>query len=101
MQKTTFNTGFMCKNCGPVKESTKRTIAKVQRDCCKVCSDPVTKWTRPLKERAGRCRNCANASFTMKVGKGKVRGQLIRKCKRCGQVDSVESGEVLEPGEEG
>lgn len=93
---TTFNTGFMCASCGPVQESKKRSIAKVQRDCCKICDSPVVKWSRPMNERAGRCRNCANASFKSKV----ANGIFMRTCNECGEVINPDNGEVLTPGKE-
>lgn len=77
-----FNVGWLCKECGPVAESKKRSINKVQWDCCKDCGGIVTKWERPLNERDGRCGNCANAAFTSAI----VKGQLLRCCKTCNEV---------------
>lgn len=94
MQTTTFNIGWMCKNCGPVQESKKRSIAKVQRDCCKECDSPVVKWSRPLNERAGRCRNCANTSFKSKIHLS----VFMRECKACGEIMNPDNGEILTPG---
>ena len=70
----TFNNGWKCQKCGPVKESKKRTIAKVQYDCCKVCGSVVTRWTRPMTERDGRCSHCGEGAFSLAV----VSGQLLR-----------------------
>lgn len=91
-----FNIGWMCQECGPVAESKKRAIAKVQYDCCKVCGGIVQKWTRPLNERAGRCKNCAGASFTMAL----VKHQLLRCCKQCGEVVNTDQDcKVVRKGE--
>jgi hypothetical protein len=77
-----FNIGWMCKECGPVQESKKRSINKVQWDCCKVCGGIVTPWERPLNERSGRCGNCGNGSFKLAMFKG----NLLRCCKKCDEV---------------
>lgn len=82
-----FNRGWMCKECGPVEESKKRTINKVQWDCCKTCGGIVMAWERPLNERSGRCGNCANASFSSAM----VKGHLLRCCKVCKEVIDIDA----------
>lgn len=89
-----FNSGWMCKQCGPVKESKKRSINKVQFDCCKNCNEVVTKWERPINERAGHCGNCGNASFKLAM----FRSDLLRKCKQCGEVYNTDKREVKRKG---
>lgn len=93
---TTFNTGFMCPKCGPVQECTRVTKRKVTRDCCKVCDSPVVKWSRPLNERAGRCRHCANASFHSRIHLS----IFMRTCNKCDEVVNPDNGEVFTPGKE-
>jgi hypothetical protein len=91
-----FNQGWFCKECGPVKESKKRSIAKVQYDCCKDCGGIVTEWERPLNERAGRCRNCAASGFEMAIHKG----HLIRNCKTCNEVYDIDADKLIQKGKE-
>jgi hypothetical protein len=91
-----FNQGWLCPECGPVPDSKKRSINKVQWDCCKACGAIVTRWERPLNERSGRCGNCANGSFELAVRKGR----LLRKCKKCNEVvDTDEECKVKRKGD--
>lgn len=46
----------------------------------------------------GLCRNCGYGSFTLGVGKRKLAGQLLRCCKKCQQIESVETGVLLKKG---
>lgn len=92
----TFNQGWLCEKCGPVKESKKRTIQRIRRDCCKGCGGIVTPWERPLNERPGRCGNCANAGFKLAV----VKGQLLRNCKKCSEVINPETKKIIRKGKE-
>jgi hypothetical protein len=91
-----FNQGWLCKECGPVPESKKRSIAKVKYDCCKVCGGIVTPWERPLNERTGRCGNCGHGAFTLALHKG----QLLRCCKQCIEVYNTDTHEVIRQGKE-
>lgn len=90
-----FNNGFYCTNCGPVEKAKKKTINKKQCDVCMVCSEIVEKWTRPLKERAGRCSNCSGASFTLAI----VKSRLLRCCKQCKMVIDPDTKEIIREGE--
>lgn len=92
-----FNNGFKCPNCGPVQESKKKTIKKVQYTVCKICEAIVTPWQRPLNERAGRCGNCGNAHFELKIHNH----ELLRRCRHCDEVFNTDSGKVLRKGKEG
>lgn len=96
----TFNTGYLCKSCGPVKEMEKKTVRKASIECCKACGGSVTKWSRPLNERAGRCNNCSYGSFELGMGKGKMKGFIIRKCKKCHEISNGETGDILIKGKE-
>jgi uncharacterized Zn finger protein len=91
----TFNKGFLCPTCGPIEKSKKKTIKKQQYDTCPNCGEIVTKWERPLNERAGRCQNCGNASFTLAI----VKHHLLRCCKQCKQVYDVDAEKVIRKGE--
>lgn len=90
----TFNIGWLCQECGPVAESKQRSINKVKWDCCKICGGIVTKWTRPLNERAGRCGNCGNADFKSVVWKG----DILRKCKVCDEVYNTDKDTIARKG---
>lgn len=89
-----FNQGHLCPNCGPVKESKKRSIAKVSHECCKECGAIVKAWESPLKERSGHCNNCGNASFKLRIFKH----QLLRKCKQCEMIFNIDTKENLGKG---
>ena len=93
---TTFNTGFLCKSCGPVREMEKKTVRKVSIDCCKTCGGNVTKWSRPLNERAGRCNNCAHGSFKSRIHLG----VFMRECARCLEVRNPDTNEIYVQGKE-
>lgn len=96
-----FNQGWLCKECGPVKESKKRSINKTQYDCCKACGGIVTKWTRPMNERAGRCNNCGHAAFKLAMGKNKLAGRLLRCCTKCQEVvNTDDNNKILVKGNE-
>lgn len=95
---TMFNHGFYCTNCGPIEKAKERSINKVRHKTCNECGSIVTSWERPLNERVGRCANCAHGSFTLALGKGKLKGQLLRKCKHCGQVSNPDTNEILREG---
>lgn len=92
----TFNRGWMCQTCGPVKESKKRSISKAQFDCCKICNEVVTPWERPLNERSGHCGNCGHASFKLAL----VKHHLVRCCKRCDEVYNVDARKTIRQGKE-
>lgn len=91
-----FNNGFICPNCGPVRESKERSINKIKFPTCKACMAVVTTWVRPLNERAGRCRNCAASGFKMAMYKG----DLIRNCKKCDEVYNIDTEKVIRQGKE-
>lgn len=91
-----FNTGFLCPNCGPVPEAKDRSIRKVKHKCCKKCEAIVSPWQRPMNERAGRCGNCAYAAFTLAI----VKGRLVRCCKRCLEVMDADTQKILRKGKE-
>jgi hypothetical protein len=91
-----FNNGFMCAVCGPVREFIKKTISKVPRECCKECGGIVKKWSRPLNERDGRCRNCGAASFNLAIYKR----DIARHCRTCDEVYNIDKQMVLRPGKE-
>lgn len=91
----TFNKGFLCPTCGPIEKSKKRSIKKQQYDTCPECGQIVTVWERPLNERAGRCHNCGNASFTLAI----VKHHLLRCCKVCKEVFDTDTGKVIRKGE--
>lgn len=46
----------------------------------------------------GFCGNCGYGSFKLAVGKRKLAGQLLRCCKKCQQIESVETGILLKKG---
>ncbi|QFR56283.1 hypothetical protein PPK15_gp70 [Bacillus phage 000TH010] len=94
----TFNHGFMCPNCGPVPDSKKKTVNKVQHSACKRCDSIVKPWSRPMNERVGRCSTCGGASFSSAMGKNKLRGHILRKCKDCGEVFDTDTNAVLRKG---
>ena len=92
----TFNKGFLCKECGPIPDSIKRSINKVKWDCCKACGGIVTRWERPLNERSGRCSLCGNGAFELEIKKG----HLLRCCKKCNQVvDTDKNCEIVIKGD--
>jgi len=95
-----FNKGFMCSNCGPIQESKKRSIQKVQHDTCKQCDAIVNVWERPKNERAGRCTNCASCNFETGLGKNELKGHLIRLCRICAEEYDIDAEKVLKPGKE-
>lgn len=82
----TWNIGFMCAKCGPVQDSKKKTIAKVQYDVCKVCESVVKPWTRPRNERLGCCHICGCGSFTHRL----VDRKLLRRCKNTDCQEEIE-----------
>lgn len=86
----------MCEACGPIPAAKRRTIAKTPRDTCPDCSAIVRVWVRPLNERPGRCRHCANGAFTLALHNGR----LLRCCKRCKAVVNTENGESIRKGAE-
>lgn len=90
----TFNKGFLCPSCGPIPTAKKSSRNKVQFDVCLACSNVVSKWERPLNERAGRCGNCGGGAFTLAVWKG----DILRKCKTCDEVFNVDKNEVTRKG---
>lgn len=91
-----FNKGFLCPNCGPVQESKKRSIAKVQYTCCKICDSIVSVWEKPINERSGHCGNCGKASFKSKI----VNHNIHRECKNCFEVYDIDSEKVVKNGME-
>lgn len=93
-----FNKGFMCKHCGPIKTAGKKAASKAMpaRNVCPECAETVTPWERPMNERAGRCGNCANASFTSAF----VKRQLLRCCKLCNEVVNIDKNcEIVRKGD--
>jgi transcription elongation factor Elf1 len=95
-----INSGFMCPNCGPMKECSSKSIKKVAHLVCKRCEALVNKWERPLNERAGRCTNCAGCDFASSMGKDKLKGHLIRLCRICSEEYDIDAEKVLTPGKE-
>lgn len=91
-----FNQGFLCPNCGPVQDSKERSINKVKHPTCKTCEAIVSKWERPLNERAGRCGNCAAASFKSAI----VKGHLVRNCVTCQEVYDIDANKIIRKGKE-
>jgi hypothetical protein len=89
-----FNKGFICTNCGPIEKAAKKTIKKVQYNICAGCGSVVMEWERPLKERPGRCGNCAGGGFKLAI----VKHQLLRCCKTCQEVINPDSGEIKRRG---
>lgn len=89
-----FNKGYLCINCGPVKESKKRSINKTQHDCCKECGAVVRTWERPLNERAGRCSNCAGGHFGQRL----ENHCLIRVCNICTEEYNTDTHKIVKPG---
>lgn len=81
-----FTRGFYCPDHGPIEKAKDKTIQKAKYKVCPDCSKIVTTWERPLNERSGRCGNCAGGAFILAMGKKKLAGQMLRKCKKCGEV---------------
>lgn len=95
-----FNTGFKCIDCGPIPTATNKTINKTQYKVCPKCSKVVSAWQRPLNERVGRCKHCANGGFKQAIGKGKYKGAFLTQCTKCGQVANPDTGDILKQGDE-
>lgn len=91
-----FNHGFLCPNCGPVQESKKKSVRKVQLTVCKVCEAVVSEWVRPLKERAGHCSTCGKTSFELKIWKH----QLLRRCRNCDEVFNIDTEKIIREGKQ-
>jgi ssDNA-binding Zn-finger/Zn-ribbon topoisomerase 1 len=91
-----FNRGYLCPQCGPIPAAKSRTIKKIAYKTCPGCERIVTEWERPLNERAGRCGNCGQAAFSLKV----VNGHIHRKCKNesCQTVFNVDLNVIVEGG---
>lgn len=51
------------------------------------------------QKRVGTCSNCDYGSFTLGLGKGRLKGVLLRQCKSCLQVENPDTGEVIRKGE--
>lgn len=98
MKNLKFNHGFMCPNCGPIREAKKKTVNKVEYKACKSCDSIVKSWERPLNERTGRCSTCGAASFNAAMGKNNLRGHILRQCKDCGEVFDTDTMTVLRKG---
>lgn len=93
-----FNSGFICKKCGPMKTAKKSTVKGVPYDLCPHCLNLVTEWEKPLNERIGHCGKCGNAGFILAIGKNKLKGVLIRKCKKCGEMVNPDDKVILKEG---
>ena len=95
-----INNGFMCPNCGPVKESKAAVRNTMPVKICKLCAAIVKVWERPKNERAGRCLNCAGCNFETGLGKNKLKGHFIRLCRICEEVYDIDAERILKPGKE-
>lgn len=89
-----FNKGFLCGVCGPVKTAASVTKNKVKVFVCQECSGVVRAWERPKNERAGFCSGCANSGFTLAV----VNRQLLRCCNVCKEVINTDTMQVVRKG---
>jgi hypothetical protein len=94
---TNFTKGFKCALCGPIEKAKTKTINKIPHNICPECMGFVEVWERPLNERSGRCSHCAYGSFTSAI----VKGDLLRCCKRCLQVENVDKNmQIVRKGKE-
>jgi transcription elongation factor Elf1 len=89
-----FNKGYYCIKCGPMPIATRRTRKGETVFTCPTCGQVVTEWERALNERDGRCSNCGNGSFKLKI-KNDV---LIRVCKKCSEEFDTRIQKVIKKG---
>lgn len=94
-----FNKGFLCLECGPIEKAASKQINKAKHDVCPACGNIVRKWERPLNERDGRCYNCGHAHFKSAMGKNKLKGHLLRQCRKCNEVYDIDAEKILVKGE--
>jgi hypothetical protein len=64
------------------------------KDNFKLPEEPPTKQPK----RAGICSNCGNGGFTLGLGKNALKGQLLRSCMLCKQIENPDTGEVIRRG---
>lgn len=60
----------------------------------------MTSTVAKNEQLTGICKNCGNGSFTLAMGKRKLAGQLLRCCKKCMQIENVDTGVLLKKGKE-
>jgi hypothetical protein len=92
----TFNRGFLCNVCGPIRTATSSTKNKVKRNVCPECQSVVSEWQRPKNERVGKCGCCANGSFTLAI----VKRHVLRCCDKCKEVLDTDTMQVVRKGSE-
>jgi hypothetical protein len=53
------------------------------------------------QKRPGLCDNCKGGSFSLGLGKGTLKGHLMRLCKTCGEILNTDTMKIVRSGKDG